>query len=248
MDINVHLNLELVPTFDHLGTDMKGVFYMETKKIQKLLQFYLLATELKDKIRSGWKVWNINRERIESVAEHIYSTCILAISIDSEFDLGINLSKVIMMILLHEIEEIKIGDLTPFDKVTKEEKRKLGKKAVEEVLNTLNKKVEYINLIEEFENMETKESVYTKMCDKLQADIQAKIYCEEKSIDINNKENAYLLEDERIKRLLDNGEKTISDLFVEYDRPIYTEKVFEDIADFVKNNNLLELKKIINDI
>ena len=248
MDINVHLNLELVPTFDHLGTDMKGVFYMETKKIQKLLQFYLLATELKDKIRSGWKVWNINRERIESVAEHIYSTCILAISIDSEFDLGINLSKVIMMILLHEIEEIKIGDLTPFDKVTKEEKRKLGKKAVEEVLNTLNKKVEYINLIEEFENMETKESVYTKMCDKLQADIQAKIYCEEKSIDINNKENDYLLEDERIKRLLDNGEKTISDLFVEYDRPIYTEKVFEDIADFVKNNNLLELKKIINDI
>ena len=30
---------------------------------------YLLAIELKDKIRSGWKVWNIDRQRVESVAD-----------------------------------------------------------------------------------------------------------------------------------------------------------------------------------
>ena len=118
-------------------------------KIKNLLQFYLLATELKDKIRSGWKVWNIDRQRVESVAEHIYGTCILAISIDSQFELDIDLYKVIIMLVLHEIEEIKIGDLTPFDKVTKEEKRKIGKQAVEEVLSTLDKKVQYIELIEE---------------------------------------------------------------------------------------------------
>lgn len=46
---------------------------MNTDKIKKLLQFYLLATELKDKIRSGWEVWNIDRERVESIAEHIYT-------------------------------------------------------------------------------------------------------------------------------------------------------------------------------
>lgn len=40
------------------------------KKIKNLLQFYLLATELKDKIRSRWKVWNIDRERVESVAKN----------------------------------------------------------------------------------------------------------------------------------------------------------------------------------
>ena len=102
-------------------------------KIKNLLQFYLLTTELKDKIRSGWKVWNIDRQRVESVAEHIYGTCILAISIDSQFELDIDLYKVIIMLVLHEIEEIKIGDLTPFDKVTKQEKRTLGKKAVEEI-------------------------------------------------------------------------------------------------------------------
>ncbi len=212
-------------------------------KIKNLLRFYLLATELKDKIRSGWKVWNIDRQRVESVAEHIYGTCILAISIDSQFELDIDLYKVIIMLVLHEIEEIKIGDLTPFDKVTKEEKRKIGRQAVEEVLSTLDKKVQYIELIEEFENMKTKESIVAKMCDKLEADIQCKLYCEEKSIDINKKENADLLKDSRIQKLLNNGEKTVADLFIENDRPIYTEKIFEEIANYIKGNDLLNLKK-----
>lgn len=215
---------------------------MDNKKITKLLQFYLLATELKNKIRTGWKNWNIDRERVESVAEHIYGVCILAIAIDSEFDLNLDIYKVVMMLTLHEIEEIKIGDLTPLDDITKEEKRRIGKQAVEEILSLLSKKVEYIELIEEFENMQTRESKFAKMCDKLECDIQCKLYCEEKCIDINNPKNSYILENEKIKKMIENGEKTVSDLFIENDRPIFTEKVVEDIADFVKKNNLLELK------
>lgn len=153
---------------------------MENQKIKNMLQFYLLATQLKDKIRRGWELWNIDRKRVESVAEHIYGACILAISIDSEFDLNIDIYKVVMMLVLHEIEEVKIGDLTPFDKVTKEEKRKMGKQAVQEILNSLSKNADYIELIEEFEEMKTRESVFAKMCDKLEADIQCKLYCEEK--------------------------------------------------------------------
>lgn len=215
---------------------------MKNQKIKNMLQFYLMATQLKDKIRRGWELWNIDRKRVESVAEHIYGTCILAISIDSEFDLNIDIYKVVMMLVLHEIEEVKIGDLTPFDKVTKEEKRKMGKQAVQEILNSLSKKADYIELIEEFEEMKTRESIFAKMCDKLEADIQCKLYCEEKSIDINKKENAhYLVENERIQKLLANGEKTLSDFFIENDRPIYKEKIFEDIADFVKKNDLGQL-------
>ena len=214
---------------------------MQEQKIKNLLKFYLLATQLKDKIRRGWEIWNIDRERIESVAEHIYGTCILAIAIDSEFDLNIDLYKVIMMLVLHEIEEVKIGDLTPWDKVTKEEKRRLGKQAVQEVLDTLTKKVTYIELIEEFENMETKESIFAKMCDKLEADIQCKLYCEENSVDIHRKENEHLLDDTRVKNLLNKGEKTVADLFIENDRPVFTEKVFEDRADFIKKNELLKI-------
>lgn len=173
---------------------------MEHEKIAKSLRFYLLANELKDKLRSGWIQWNIDRERVESVAEHIYGTCILAIAIDSEFDLNIDLYKVVMMLVLHEIEEVKIGDITPFDNVTKEEKRKIGKQAVQEVFGDLTKKNEYIQLIEEFENLETKESKFAKMCDKLEADIQVKLYCEEKSLDISKEANANNIKEERDRK------------------------------------------------
>lgn len=50
---------------------------MKNQKIEKLLQFYLLATELKDKIRSGWKVWNIERERVESISDYIKNNDLL---------------------------------------------------------------------------------------------------------------------------------------------------------------------------
>ena len=213
---------------------------MGNEKIQKLIQFYLLATSLKDKIRTGWKTWNIDRQRVESVAEHIYGTCILAIAIDSEFDLKIDIYKVVMMLVLHEIEEVKIGDLTPFDKITQEEKRKIGKQAVEEVLSPLAKGINYIELIEEFEKLETKEAKFAKMCDKLEADIQAKIYCEENAIKMNDDKNANLLQDERIKGLIDKGAKSVADLYIEYDRPAFTEQVVEHIADYIKNNNLLK--------
>lgn len=210
-------------------------------KIRKALQFYLLATELKDKIRSGWKVWHIDRKRVESVAEHIYGTCILAIAIDSEFDLSVNLQKVIMMIVLHEIEEVKIGDLTPFDKITIEERRQKGRLAVEEVCSTLTKGENYIELIEEFEEMQTKESIFAKMCDKLEANIQCKIYCEEGDFDLNNEKNASLLKDKRMEKLMNDGARTVADLFIENDRPIYVEKAFEQIADFVEKNEILRL-------
>ena len=141
--------------------------------------------------------------------------------------------------VLHEIEEVKIGDLTPFDKITADEKRRIGKQAVEEVLGPLTKGINYIELIEEFEKLETKEAKFAKMCDKLEADIQAKIYCEEKSIDMYNDKNAYLLQDDRIKRLIEKGAKSVADLFIEYDRPVFTEKVVENIADYIKDNDLL---------
>ncbi len=212
------------------------------QKIQNIIHFYVLASTLKDKIRRGWKVWHIERERVESVAEHIYGTCMLAIAIDSEYDFNIDLMKVIKMLVIHELEEIEIKDFTPFDKISQEEKRKIGKTAVEDVLKDLTKKEELLELIEEFESMKTKESIFAKMCDKLESDIQCKLYCEEHCLDVNKNENKPILEDKRIQNLIENGSKTVADFFVENHKKeiLHQDRVFEEIADYIKNNTLLK--------
>ena len=80
------------------------------EKLRNALRFYLLATRLKYIVRSGWdeKHWNVNKDRLESIAEHIYGTCILALSIDSEFETNLNIDKVVKMLVLHEIGEVLI--------------------------------------------------------------------------------------------------------------------------------------------
>ena len=98
-------------------------------KEQNVIEYYVLCNKLKNVIRTGWLDWNVKKERIESVAEHIYGTQMLALAIYSEYDYKIDIKKVILMLALHELEEIKIGDLTPFQ-ITKEEKKKLGHIAV----------------------------------------------------------------------------------------------------------------------
>ncbi len=215
---------------------------MSTEKIKNIIHFYILTSTLKDKIRSGWKVWHIERERIESIAEHIYGTCMLAIAIDSEYDFEIDLMKVIKILVIHELEEIEIKDFTPFDKIATEEKRKIGKKAVEDVLKDLTKKEEIKELIEEFEDLKTKESIFARMCDKLESDIQCKIYCEEGCLNSNKDENKLLLQDERIQKLIETGSKTVSDFFVENHKNeiLNQNKVFKEMADYIKNNTLLK--------
>ncbi len=217
---------------------------MSIKKITNALKFYLLATELKNIVRSGWKIWNVSSKRLESVAEHIYGTCVLAIAIDSKFELNLDLNRAIMMIVLHELEEIIIGDLTPLDPITKEEKRLKGKEAVTKVLGSLTKKTEYLDLLFEFEEEKTPEAKFSRMCDKLECDIQIKLYCENNEVDLFSNYNAHLTEKPKIKeRIILEKPRNLADLFIENDRKYFTNKQIEEILNFVKNNNLLELKK-----
>ena len=93
-------------------------------KEQNVINYYVLCNKLKNVIRTGWKDWNVQRDRIESVAEHIYGVQMLAIAMHSEFEYDIDIEKVIFMLAIHEIGETVIGDLTQFQ-ISKQEKNKL---------------------------------------------------------------------------------------------------------------------------
>ena len=80
-----------------------------------IIKFYMITNRLKEKIRTGWQEIDVSAERLESVAEHVYGCAMLAIAIDSEYELNIDMYKVLKMLCLHELEEtimqVKIYDL-----------------------------------------------------------------------------------------------------------------------------------------
>lgn len=45
---------------------------MNNNKIKNAIKYYTLCNKLKDIIRTGPVIWNAKRDRIESVAEHIW--------------------------------------------------------------------------------------------------------------------------------------------------------------------------------
>ncbi len=209
--------------------------------IRNAMKFYLLATKLKYKIRSGWDKnhWNVNSERIESIAEHVYGTCILAISLDSEFQLNMDMEKVLKMLTIHEIGEVLIGDITPFDKITQEEKEEIEHEAMRNVLGDIFNKDELFGLLIEFDEHNTKESKFAFLCDKMEAVIQSKVYQDmgfQHSLD--DQENNIALKSPIIRKMIDDGAETAFDIWYEWDKAKFDgEPVFEKTLSFIKKNN-----------
>ena len=217
---------------------------MEKCKLKNALRFYLLATELKYKIRSGWDKdhWNITSERIESIAEHVYGTCILAISLNSEFEFEIDIGKVLKMLVLHEIGEVIIGDITPFSNITPEEKVEKEHEAIIKIVGDLINKDEIISLLFEFDDKNTNEAIFAYYCDKLEADIQSKVYQDRGCHNsLDNQQNNKVFKNPKAKKIIESGAKTAFDIWYEWDNGIYSNnEIFKQMLELVKNTNTQE--------
>lgn len=209
-------------------------------KEEKVLKFYVLCNKLKNVIRTGWTDWKVNRERIESVAEHIYSVQMLAIAMKSEYQYDINIEKVIKMLSVHELEEIIIGDLTLFQ-ITREEKEKIGHEAINKVLDGLLDKDEIINLITEFDERKTKEARFAFYCDKLECDLQCKLYDEEGCVDLNDQKTNRTFRNEEVKKSVEEG-MSWSSMWLTFGQNRYNyDENFTSVSNYAKENSIKKL-------
>lgn len=142
--------------------------------------FYDEIFKLKNIIRRGWQLRIFTGERLESDAEHTFSCCMLALKIIEDRKLNLNTEKVLKMLLFHELGEIDVGDITPVDNVSKEEKYIREKSAIERIANVFEMP-DIMELWLEFEENKTEEAKFCKMIDKLDAVMQSKVYSNEQN-------------------------------------------------------------------
>lgn len=205
------------------------------KKVQNVLRFYVLTNKLKNVIRTGWLNWNVKAERVESVAEHIYGVQMLALAMYSEYQYDIDISKVMYMLAVHELEETIIGDLTYLD-ISGEDKKIIGHEAVEKILEELLTGAEIKSLIFEFDERKTKEAKFAYHCDKLECDLQCKLYDEAGYVDPFDQGDSADHNPEVMKKL-QNREMTWSYSWMNHDRPIYNDdNNFMEVLDYAIKN------------
>lgn len=163
----------------------------------------------------------------------------LAIAMHSEYQYDIDIKKVILMLAIHELGETIIGDLTQFQ-ITREEKEKVEHEAVHKILNNLvnGEKIEEIFL--EFDAHSTKESLFAYQCDKLECDLQSKIYDENGFVDLNNQLGNSLLHDECVKSTL--AEKcSWSEMWLKFGQKQYPyDENFMAISNYAMKNKIIK--------
>ena len=208
-------------------------------KEENVINFYLLCNKLKNTIRTGWVNWNVSKSRLESVAEHIFSTQMLAIAINSEYNYDVDIMKVIYMLAIHELGESVIGDITMFQ-MSSEEKEKIEHEAVHKILNGLIDGDKIEELFLEFDSHKTKESLFAFECDKLDADLQAKLYDEEGYVDLNKQDGNNTMDHPLVKELLNNN-NTFGEMWMKFSLEKYPyDDNFKEISNYVIERRLLK--------
>jgi putative hydrolase of HD superfamily len=89
----------------------------------------LEAVRLKELDRAGWK--RVGVAHPESVAAHSWGVALLALL---RCPPGLDRGKLLAMAVLHDLAEVRVGDLTPFDGVSPDEKHRRERDAMDELL------------------------------------------------------------------------------------------------------------------
>jgi 5'-deoxynucleotidase YfbR-like HD superfamily hydrolase len=167
-----------------------------------MIKFFLEIGKLKRIKRKGWLLRGIKEP--ESIAEHSFRVALMALILCEKRNLDLN--KLVKMALIHDIAEVKTGDITPYDDVSKQEKIEKERNAMNELLSSLGpeQRKEYVSIWKEFEIGKTKEAQILKEIDKLEMALQALEYELEESKNLHEffEDAKQSIKDQELIRLL----------------------------------------------
>ena len=145
----------------------------DARSVDDLLRFFHQAGRLKETARAGWKLRGIDHP--ESVADHSFRLALLALVLAPRADPPVDPHRCVAMALVHDLAESIVGDITPYDGVTAEEKRRREEEAMRR-LDSLAGGAGVLELWAEYDAAATAEARFVKELDKLETAMQAAEY------------------------------------------------------------------------
>lgn len=137
------------------------------ERIAKQLAFSLEIDKVKNIFRQTHLTDN---GRSENDAEHSWHMAVMAYLLREYANEEIDIAKVMIMCLIHDIVEIDAGDTYAYDSKSLETQKEREDAAKERIFSILpqEQKEEFISLFDEFEAYETPESKFAHAMDNLQ--------------------------------------------------------------------------------
>lgn len=105
--------------------------HTHTQEDEHPLEFLQVVGMLKTQLRTGWVLRGVHRP--ESVADHMYRMAVLGFLAPAPY----NTDKCIKMALVHDMAEALVGDITPHQGISKQEKYRMEHEAMQRIRSTL---------------------------------------------------------------------------------------------------------------
>ena len=140
---------------------------MENERLQQQIAFALMI----DKEKNVFRQTHLSEHgRNENDAEHAWHMAVMAYLLKEYANEPVDISKVMIMCLIHDIVEIEAGDTYAYDTVHKKTQKAREDAAKEKLFSVLpdDQKEELIRLFDEFEACETAEAKFCRAMDNLQ--------------------------------------------------------------------------------
>lgn len=136
-------------------------------RMRKQIEFALFMDKQKNIFRQNHLADNSRRE---NDAEHAWHMAVMAYLFREYADEDIDISKVILMCLIHDVVEIEAGDTYAYDEEAKKSQREREEIAKKHIFGMLpsDQGRELETLFDEFEAQETAEAKFAKAMDNLQ--------------------------------------------------------------------------------
>ncbi|CAG8632852.1 7350_t:CDS:2 [Paraglomus occultum] len=155
-----------------------------TSKPAAILEFLHFCENLKKTKRTGWIDSKISLP--ESIADHMHRMAVIALLLN---DPSVDKDRCVKMAVVHDLAESIVGDITPRDGITKEEKSRREQEAMQklckDILGETPQSQEIYDLWTEYERAETREALFVKDLDKFEMIVQAYEYERSENCDLS---------------------------------------------------------------
>jgi putative hydrolase of HD superfamily len=145
----------------------------ETASADALLRFLHLAGRLKSTPRAGWALRGITQP--ESVADHSHRVALLALVLAPRADPPLDVASCVALGLVHDLAEALVGDITPYDGVSADDKRRREEDAMRQLAGLAGDD-SLLALWRQYDAAESPEARFVKELDKLETVLQAAEY------------------------------------------------------------------------
>jgi len=142
-----------------------------SERLKNQVEFLIEIDKLKHIFR---KTKLFNKSRFENDAEHAWHLAVMALVLSEYANESVDVSKIIKMVLIHDIVEIDAGDIIVYDTQMRKLAEEKEKVAAEKIFGILpeDQKAEFIDLWREFEKRETPEAKFAAAIDRFEPILQ----------------------------------------------------------------------------